>query len=87
MYIGFGIQQTELPYSMCQTHFFTKYLYLLTFLIFPWLLLSTNVPSPANRVKGMPPISKADHDLVYIKNDINKGQKNKTGTPQNLSDQ
>ena len=33
-------------------------------------LLFTNVPSPVNRVKGMPPISKADHDLVYIEYDI-----------------
>ena len=33
-------------------------------------LLFTNVPSPINRVKGMPPISKADHDLVYIEYDI-----------------
>ena len=33
-------------------------------------LLFTNVPSPVNRVKGMPPIGKADHDLVYIEYDI-----------------
>ena len=29
-------------------------------------LLLTNSPSPVNRVKGMPPIGKADHDIVYI---------------------
>ena len=33
-------------------------------------LLLTNSPSPVNRVKGMPPISKADHDIVYIEYDI-----------------
>ena len=33
-------------------------------------LLFTNVPSPVNRFKGMPPIGKADHDLVYIEYDI-----------------
>ena len=33
-------------------------------------LLFTNVPCPVNRVKGMPPIGKADHDLVYIEYDI-----------------
>ena len=30
----------------------------------------TNSPSPVNRVKGMPPIVKADHDIVYVKYDI-----------------
>ena len=29
-------------------------------------LLFTNAPSPVNRVKGMPPIGKADHDIVYV---------------------
>ena len=33
-------------------------------------LLFTNSPSPINRVKGMPPIGKADHDIVYIEHDI-----------------
>ena len=33
-------------------------------------LLLTNSPSPLNRVKGMPPIGKADHDIVYIEYDI-----------------
>ena len=33
-------------------------------------LLFTNSPSPINRVKGMPPIGKADHDIVYIEYDI-----------------
>ena len=33
-------------------------------------LLFTSVPSPVNRVKGMPPIGKADHDLVYIEYDL-----------------
>ena len=33
-------------------------------------LLFTNVPSPVNRDKGMPPIGKADHDLDYIEYDI-----------------
>ena len=33
-------------------------------------LLLTNSPSPVNRVKGMPPIGKADHDIVYIEYDI-----------------
>ena len=28
--------------------------------------LLINAPSPANRVKGMPPIGKADHDIVYV---------------------
>ena len=32
-------------------------------------LLFTNVPSPVNRVKGMSPIGKADHDLVCIEYD------------------
>ena len=30
----------------------------------------TNSPSPVNRVKGMPPIGKADHDIVYVEYDI-----------------
>ena len=30
----------------------------------------TNSPSPVNRVKGLSPIGKADHDIVYIEYDI-----------------
>ena len=37
-------------------------------------LLLTNSPSPVNRVKGMPPIGKADHDIVYIEYDIKAKQ-------------
>ena len=33
-------------------------------------LLLTNSPSPVNRVKGVPPIGKADHDIVYVEYDI-----------------
>ena len=33
-------------------------------------LLLTNSPSPVNRVKGMPPIGKADLDIVYVEYDI-----------------
>ena len=33
-------------------------------------LLLINSPSPVNRVKGMPPIDKADHDIVYVEYDI-----------------
>ena len=33
-------------------------------------LLLTNASSPVNRVKGMPPIGKADHDIVYVEYDI-----------------
>ena len=33
-------------------------------------LLFTNSPSPVNRVKGMPPIGKADHDIIYVEYDI-----------------
>ena len=33
-------------------------------------LLLTNSPSPVNRVKGMPPIGKADNDIVYVEYDI-----------------
>ena len=33
-------------------------------------LLFTNAPSPVNRVKGMPLIGKADHDIVYVEYDI-----------------
>ena len=33
-------------------------------------LLFTNVPFSVNRVKGMPLIGKADHDLVHIEYDI-----------------
>ena len=29
-------------------------------------LLFTNSPSTINRVKGMPPIGKSDHDIVYV---------------------
>ena len=36
----------------------------------PLDLLFTNSPSPINRVKGMPPIGKADHDIVYVEYDI-----------------
>ena len=32
-------------------------------------LLLTNSLSPVNRVTGMPPIGKADHDIVYIEYD------------------
>ena len=32
--------------------------------------LFTNAPSPVNRVKGMPSIGKADHDIVYVEYDI-----------------
>ena len=30
----------------------------------------TNSPSPVNRVKGMPPIGKAYHNIVYVGYDI-----------------
>ena len=33
-------------------------------------LLLTNSPSPVSCVKGMPPIGKADHDIVYVEYDI-----------------
>ena len=33
-------------------------------------LLLTDSPSPVNRVKGMPPIDKADQDIVYVEYDI-----------------
>ena len=33
-------------------------------------LLLTSSPSPVNRVKGIPPIGKADHDIVYVECDI-----------------
>ena len=33
-------------------------------------LLLTNSPSPVNRVKEIPPIGKADHDIVYVEYDI-----------------
>ena len=33
-------------------------------------LLLTNSPSPVNRVKGMPPIGKADNDIVYVEYDV-----------------
>ena len=33
-------------------------------------LLLPNSPSPVNRVKGMTPIGKADHDIVYVEYDI-----------------
>ena len=33
-------------------------------------LLFTNFPSPVNRVKGMSPIGKAGHDIVYVEYDI-----------------
>ena len=33
-------------------------------------LLLTNSPSPVKRVKGMPPIGKADHDIVYVEYNI-----------------
>ena len=28
--------------------------------------LFTNAPNPVNRVKGMPQIGKADHNIVYV---------------------
>ena len=40
-------------------------------------LLFTNSPSRSNRVKGMPPIDKADHDIIYVKYDIKAKQSNK----------
>ena len=33
-------------------------------------LLFTNVPFHVNRFNGMPPIGKADHDIVYVEYDI-----------------
>ena len=33
-------------------------------------LLFTNAMSPLNRVRGMPPIGKADHDIVYVEFNI-----------------
>ena len=38
----------------------------------PWCtrLVNQGSPSPVNRVKGMPPIGKADHDIVYVEYDI-----------------
>ena len=33
-------------------------------------LLFTNAPSPVNRVKGMPSISQADHDMAYVEYDM-----------------
>ena len=33
-------------------------------------LLFTNALYPVNRVKGMPPIGKYDHDIVYVEYDI-----------------
>ena len=33
-------------------------------------LFLTNSPSLVNRVRGMPPIGKADHDIVYVEYDI-----------------
>ena len=33
-------------------------------------LLFTNSPSPVNRVKGMPPIGNADHDIIHVEYDI-----------------
>ena len=33
-------------------------------------LLFTNFTSPVNRVKGMPPMGKADHDIIYVEYDI-----------------
>ena len=38
-------------------------------------LLFTNAPSPVNRVKGMPPICKADHDIVSAAYDIKAKRK------------
>ena len=36
-------------------------------------LLFTKAPSPVNRVlKGMPPVGKAIHDIVYVEYDINE---------------
>ena len=37
-------------------------------------LLFTNAPSLVNRVNGMPPIGRADHDIVYGEYDI-KGKR------------
>ena len=33
-------------------------------------LLVTNSPSPFNRLKGMSPIGKADHDVIHVEYDI-----------------
>ena len=33
-------------------------------------LILTNSPIPVNRVKGMPLICRADHDIVYVEYDI-----------------
>ena len=46
--------------------------------------LFTNIPSPVNRVNGMHPIGKADHDIVYVEYDIKAKRKN-TGITHDLS--
>ena len=33
-------------------------------------LLFTNAPSPVNRVRGMPSIGKAEHNIVYVEYEI-----------------
>ena len=33
-------------------------------------LLLTNSPSPVNQMKGMPPIGKAEHDIIHVEYDI-----------------
>ena len=47
-------------------------------------LLFTNFPSPLNRVKGMLPIGKADHDIVCIEYGI-KAKRIKTDIKKDLS--
>jgi len=41
-------------------------------------ILLTNNPTPVNRIKGMPPIGKSDHDIIHIEYDVNAKRIRKT---------
>ena len=57
--------------EIVQDHFLSQEVNIYTREDKPLDLLLTNSLSQVIRVKGMPPIGKADHDIVYFEYDIN----------------
>ena len=73
MQVPHGIQKPQTQQQLLDIideHCLTQIVNIPTLLDKTLDLLFTNVPSPANRVKGMPPIGKAEYDIVYIECEI-----------------
>ena len=73
MQVSHGVQKRQTQQKLLDIigeHCLTQVVNIPTRLDKTLYLLFTNFPSPVNRVKGVPPIGKADHDIVYIEYDI-----------------